>query len=73
MRAMTQAEYRKALDRLDLSQHAAADLLGLARRTGQNYAGGHTAVPGPVAILIRLALASRVSLAAIERARDGAG
>jgi transcriptional regulator with XRE-family HTH domain len=50
---MTAKQFRLALSNLDLTQAAAADLLGIGRRTVSGYAGGRS-IPGPVAIVINL-------------------
>ena len=44
---MTPDEYREALARLDLSQVAAARLLGSNERTSRRWANGERDVPGP--------------------------
>jgi len=49
---MTANEYRKALERLGLTQHQAAALFGVDGRTSQKWANGERAVPPPVARLL---------------------
>ncbi len=51
---MTAAQYRQAIAKLGLSQHRAADWLGISRRTSQGYALGESPVPEPTAKLLRL-------------------
>ncbi len=51
---MTPNQYRQAIAKLGLSQHRAADWLGISRRTSQGYALGESPVPEPVAKLLRL-------------------
>lgn len=52
---MTPAQFRAALDRLDLSQGQAAEWLGKSIRQVNSYANG-TPVPLAVAKLLRLCL-----------------
>ena len=52
-REVTANQYRTALDRLGLSQGAAADFLGIAPRTSHGYANG-TPIPEAIAKLLRL-------------------
>lgn len=66
---MTPSQYRSALKRLGLSQHGAADLLGHSRRSSQGYALGEYPVPECVAILLRLLLAGKITVADVEGAR----
>jgi hypothetical protein len=53
--ALTAADYRAALDELDLTQAAAGRLLGVTTRTSQRYA--EAGCDGPAALAIRLLLA----------------
>jgi hypothetical protein len=64
---MTPAQYRDALSRLDLTQVAAARLLGIDDRTSRRWAqyGTH----GPSEILVRLLLTGRIKPADIYYAR----
>jgi hypothetical protein len=64
---MTPAQYRDALARLDLTQVAAARLLGIDDRTSRRWAqyGTH----GPSEILLRLLLTGRLRPADIHYAR----
>jgi hypothetical protein len=56
---MTAKQYRTAIQKLDLSQVRAAELFGASGRSGQNWA--YKGPPEPVAILIRLMLAGKIS------------
>jgi hypothetical protein len=51
---MTKHGYRTAIKTLDLSQIAAAKVLGIADRTSRAYALGERPVPEPVALALRL-------------------
>lgn len=66
---MTANQFRTAIDRLGLSQVKAASLVGADPRTGRRWALGERAVPDCVAILLRLLLANKISVADIEAAR----
>jgi hypothetical protein len=68
---MTAKQFRATLDRLGLSQAAAAALVGADPRTGRRWALDERAVPECVAILLRLLLARKISVADIEGARNG--
>lgn len=65
---MTPTQYRAALTKLGLTQAAAGRLFGIGDRTGRRWAreGG---IPETAAILLRLALAGKITLADIEKAR----
>jgi hypothetical protein len=65
---MTAKQFRLALSNLDLTQEAAADLLGIGLRTVSGYAGGRS-IPAPIAILINLMLGgvSRSSMCLLKR------
>ena len=62
---MTAAEYSTILARLDLSQVAAARLLGIGDRTSRRYAAGDAEIPEPTAILLHLLAAGVVTAAEI--------
>jgi predicted transcriptional regulator len=64
---MTAAELERALDRLDLTQVGAADVLGVSDRAVRRYLAG-TPIPEPTAKLLRLALARKITVDDIERA-----
>lgn len=66
---MTPNQFRAALDRLDLSQAGAASLVGADPRTGRRWALGERTVPECVAILLRLLMAGKITIADIEAAR----
>ncbi len=51
---MTPTQYKAAIKVLGLSQHRAADWLGIGRRTSQDHALGKSRVPEPTAKLLRL-------------------
>src|SRR4051812_13166161 len=55
-------EYRRALERLDITQGAAGDLFEVGARTSRRWAGGETRVPKAVALLLRLMLKKRLKL-----------
>lgn len=59
---MTPNQYRAALKALDLSQHRAAAVLGVAPRTSAGYALGEYGIPEPVAKLLRLLVARKITL-----------
>lgn len=66
---MTPNQFRTALDRLSLSQAAAASLVGADPRTGRRWALGERTVPECVAILLRLLMAGKITVADIDGAR----
>lgn len=67
---MTANQFRAALDRLDLSQVGAARLFGYADgRAVRRYVSGERTVPEPVAILLRLMLAGKITVDDIDKAR----
>ena len=51
---MTPTQYKAAIKALGLSQHRAADWLGIGRRTSQGWALGEYPVDEPAAKLLRL-------------------
>lgn len=53
--SMTPGELRGALEALGMSSQAAADFLGVAAGTVAHWTTGERQVPGPAAVLIRLA------------------
>jgi len=59
---MTPIQFRAALDRLSLSQRGAAKLFMVGERTSRRWALGEADVPPPVAILLRLMLAGKVTI-----------
>lgn len=66
---MTSNQYRAALKTLDLSQHRAAALLGLAPRTSAGYALGEYPVPPTVATLLRLLVKGKITPQDIKDAK----
>lgn len=58
---MTDRQYCATIAKLGLSQLEAGRVLGVAPRTAQRYASGETAVPEPVAKLLRLMLARGIA------------
>ena len=66
---MTANQFRSALDRLQLSQLGAARLFGADGRTARRWALGERSVPEPIAILLRLLIAGRITAEDIEAAR----
>lgn len=56
---MTPDEYRDAIARLDLSQVAAARLLGVDERTSRRWATGEREVPPPAVRFLRYLIATR--------------
>ncbi len=66
---MTPIQFRAALTRLDLSQVGAARLVGADERTARRWALGERAIPECVAILLRLLVAKKITIADIDGAR----
>jgi hypothetical protein len=66
---MTTKEFRAVLDKLGLTQVAAARLLGSDARTFRRYALDETNIPSALALLLRLMVAGKVAPADIEAAR----
>jgi hypothetical protein len=48
------SQFRRALEDLELTQKAAAELLGVSLRTVEGYVAGSRRIPGPVGIVINL-------------------
>lgn len=67
---VTAKQFRNALDRLKLSQLAAAKLFHANARTVRRWALGERAIPKSVAILLRLQLAGKITQDDIEAAHD---
>jgi transcriptional regulator with XRE-family HTH domain len=63
---MTTSELRAALATLDLSQVKLARALGVHERTVRRYALGEVVIPPPIAKLLRLAVAGRITVKQIE-------
>jgi DNA-binding transcriptional regulator YiaG len=68
---MTADEYREALARLDLSQVAAARLLGVDDRTSRRWATGERDVPGPASRFLNFLIAIRKTGAQAMKVLDG--
>ncbi len=64
---MNASQYKAALKVLGLSQHRAADWLGIGRRTSQAYAIGEWPLPKHIAMLIRLCLKFNLKPDDVER------
>jgi len=58
---VTPDEYREMIERLGLSQKAAARLLGVDERTSRRWACGERDIPPPVARFLRCLIATRRS------------
>jgi hypothetical protein len=67
---MTAKQFRAAIERLGLSQAGAAALVGADPRTGRRWALDERAVPECVAILLRLLMAGKITVADIEKVRS---
>lgn len=65
---MTANQFRHAIDRLGLSQVGAARLVGADPRTGRRWALDERPVPECVAILLRLLLKGKITIADVESA-----
>ena len=59
---MTTKQYRRALEKLGLSQSAAARYLGVTARASQNWALGFSAVHPCADRLLRLLLDGKITL-----------
>lgn len=55
---MTLDEYREAIEKLGLSQNAAARLLGVDARTSRRWALGEVDIPQPAARFLRYLIAT---------------
>ncbi len=66
---MTAKQFQAAIDRLGLSQVGAARLVGADPRTARRWALGERSVPGPVAIILRLMLAGKITADDIRAAQ----
>ena len=58
---MTAKQFQAAIDRLGLSQVGASRLFGSDPRTARRWALGERSVPEPVAILLRLMVAGKIT------------
>jgi DNA-binding transcriptional regulator YiaG len=59
---MTTAEFRAALERLGLTQVAAAKLFDASARTARRWALGEVPVPSTVAMLLHLLLRGKIKI-----------
>ncbi len=66
---MTPNQFRAALDRLKLSQLGAARLVGADPRTARRWALGERDVPECVAILLRLLVGGKITVADVDAVR----
>lgn len=66
---MTSRQFQAAIDRLGLSQVGAARLVGADPRTARKWAAGDNKVPECVAILLRLLVAGKITIADVEAHR----
>jgi DNA-binding transcriptional regulator YiaG len=64
-------ELVQALRELDLTQQGFARLMGHGERVVRYWIAGERSIPQGIAILVRLLVAGRISVADIEAARDG--
>lgn len=62
MKPMSHVEYRKALDRVGLSNRGFCQLLGVDERTGRRWADAdeEAEIPGSVVALLRVAVACKL-------------
>jgi len=68
---MTPDQYRDAIARLDLSQVAAARLLGVDERTSRRWASGERDVPPPAVRFLQYLIATGKTGAKAVRVLDG--
>lgn len=66
---MTAKQFQSAINRLGLSQVGAARLFGSDPRTARRWALGERSIPEPIAILLRLMLAGKITATDIEAAQ----
>ena len=64
---MTNEQFKHAIDKLGLTQLAAARLLGVDGRTVRRWAIGERQIHFAAAILLRLLLSGDVTIEAVER------
>lgn len=67
---MTATQFRNTLDKLGLSQLAAARLLQVDGRTARRWVSGERSIPSDVAILLRLLTTKKITVEDIEAAHD---
>jgi hypothetical protein len=66
---MTAKQFQAAIDRLGLSQVGAARLVGADPRTARRWSAGERTVPEPVAIILRLMLAGKITETDVHNAK----
>lgn len=66
---MTAKQFQAAIDCLGLSQVGAARLFGADPRTSRRWALSERSIPEPVAILLRLMVAGKITAEDIEQAK----
>jgi DNA-binding transcriptional regulator YiaG len=67
---VTGKEFKRAIKRLNVSQLGAGRLLGVDGRTIRAWIADDSRIPNAVAILIRLAIAGKITLQDIEAVAD---
>ena len=65
---MKPGEYRRHIEKLDLSQVRAGAAFGLSPRQSQRLAGGESSVPRPVAKLLNLVLKRKITMEDVSNA-----
>jgi hypothetical protein len=65
---MSTAQYNAAREKLGMSARGAMRVFGISERQAWRLASGESAIPEPIAKLVRLALEGKVTLEDIERA-----
>jgi DNA-binding transcriptional regulator YiaG len=68
---VTPGDYRNAIEKLGLSQVAAAKLLGVDARTSRRWAIGERDVPAPAARFLQYLIVTRKSGDQVMRVLDG--
>jgi hypothetical protein len=63
---VTAKQFQAAIDRLGLTQVGAARLFGSDPRTARRWALGERSIPEPIAILLRLLVAGKITADDIE-------
>jgi DNA-binding transcriptional regulator YiaG len=64
---MTPEQYRRAIDKLGLSQVRAARFLGIGDTAGQGWARGDTAIPHAVELLLKVMLKHDIAPGDLDR------
>jgi len=67
---MTPKQFQAAIDRLGLSQVGAARLVGADPRTSRRWVAGDRSIPEPVAIILRLMIAGKITSEDVLSARS---